>query len=225
VSISGNTALVGAFEDDDRGFRTGSAYLFDITTGNQLFKLTASDAAADDRFGFSVSISGNTALVGAWRDDDGGFDSGSAYLFDITTGNQIAKLTASDAAADDAFGRSVSISGNTALVGAVLDDDSGSRSGSAYLFDITTGNQLAKLTASDAAADDLFGISVSISGNTALVGAQWDDDGGFSSGSAYLYTTIPEPSSLLLATLAGLFGLGTTRRRRKKCVTVHGYNR
>jgi len=209
VAISGNTALVGALGDNDGGSVSGSAYLFDITTGNQLAKLTASDAATGDVFGGSVAISGNTALVGARGDDDGGSFSGSAYLFDITTGNQLAKLTASDAATGDFFGESVAISGNTALVGAWGD---GSSSGSAYLFDITTGNQLAKLTASDAATSDEFGWSVAISGNTALVGALDDNDGGFGSGSAYLYTTIPEPSTLLLGALASL-GLLMRRRR------------
>jgi len=179
---------------------------------DQETKLTASDAAEGDQFGFSVAISGNTALVGAIRDDDAGSNSGSAYLFDAATGNQLAKLTASDAAADDFFGISVAISGNTALVGSPLDGDGGSFSGSAYLFDATTGNQLAKLTASDAAALDQFGISVAISGNTALVGAWQDDDAGFSSGSAYLYTSIPEPSTLLLGALASV-GLLMRRRR------------
>jgi len=217
VALSGNTALIGARQDDDGGVNSGSAYLFDITTGNQLAKLTASDAAAGDFFGDSVALSGNTALVGAQWDNDGGSNSGSAYLFDVTTGNQLFKLTAAAAAADDFFGYSVAISGNTALVGALGDDDGGIDSGSAYLFDVTTGNQLAKLTASDAAADDFFGNSVALSGNTALVGARWDADGGRSSGSAYLYTNIPEPSSLLLGTFAGLFGLGTPGRRRRKC--------
>ncbi len=187
VAISGNTALVGAHGDDDNGSSSGSAYLFDVTTGSQLAKLTVSDAAADDRFGASVAISGNTALVGAYGDDDGGERSGSAYLFDVTTGEQLAKLTAADAAAYDQFGWAVAISGNTALVGAWGNDDAGDRAGSAYLFDITTGEQLAKLTASDAAAGDDFGCSVAISDGTALVGAYGDDDGGIGSGSAYLF--------------------------------------
>jgi len=131
--------------------------------------------------------------------------------------DQETKLTADDAAANDLFGSSVAISGNTALVGARRDDVGGSRSGSAYLFDITTGNQIAKLTADDAAEFDSFGGSVALSGNTALVGARWDDGAGSDSGSTYLYTNIPEPSSLLLGTLAGLFGLGTPGRRRRKC--------
>ncbi len=187
VAISGNTALVGAAFDDDAGTSSGSAYLFDAANGNQLFKLTAFDAAGGDRFGGSVAISGNTALVGAQLNDDEGSDSGSAYLFDVATGDQLFKLTASDAAEEDEFGVSVAISGNTALVGANGDDDGGSRSGSAYLFDVATGNQLFKLTASNATEFDNFGLSVAISGNTALVGAPFDDEEQFKAGSAFLF--------------------------------------
>ena len=147
------------------------ARIFDSET-----KLTSSDAAADDQFGHRVGISGGTAIVGARYDDDAGEDSGSAYLFDVTTGNQLFKLTASDAAADDRFGQSVGISGGMAIVGAIGNDDAGSESGSAYLFDVTTGKQLFKLTASDAAAGDQFGYSVAISGTIAVVGAFLDDD-------------------------------------------------
>ncbi|NQU24736.1 MAG: FG-GAP repeat protein, partial [Candidatus Nealsonbacteria bacterium] len=86
-------------------------------------KLTASDAAAHDKFGHSVAISGNTAIVGAGWDDDGGEDSGSAYLFNVRMGSQLSKLTATDAAGWDYFGYSVAISGNTAIVGAYGDDD------------------------------------------------------------------------------------------------------
>ena len=187
VAISGNIALVGAEGNDDSGSSSGSAYIFDVTTGNQLLKLAATDADVADVFGMSVAVRGNTALVGAPWDDDGGNSSGSAYLFNATTGSQLFKLTASDAAADDNFGRSVAIDGNTAIVGAFADDDGGLDSGSAYLFDIATGSQLAKLTASDAAAVDYFGRAVAIRGNAALVGAYLDDDDGNSSGSAYLF--------------------------------------
>ena len=189
VAISGATAIVGASQDDDNGANSGSAYLFDTASGRQIAKLTASDGAAGDRFGRSVAISGTTAIVGAYLDDDNGSGSGSAYLFDITTGRQIAKLTASDGAAFDVFGHSVAISGTTAIVGAFQDDDNGSSSGSAYLFDITTGQQIAKLTAPDGAANDNFGLFVAISGTTAIVGARGDDDNGGTSGSAYLFDT------------------------------------
>jgi hypothetical protein len=187
VAISGSIAIVGVPNDDDAGSASGSAYLFDSTTGRRLFKLTAFDAAAGDNFGWSVAISGTTAIVGARRDDDDGFESGSAYLFNTTTGQQLFKLTASDAGELDQFGSSVAISGTTAIVGAPNHAEAGLPSGSAYVFDTTTGRQLLKLTASDAALNDNFGDPVALSGSTAIIGARGNSDAGLSSGSAYMF--------------------------------------
>ena len=111
---------------------------------------------------------------------------GSAYVFRTTDGgatyDQVAKLTAGDAAASDQFGISVAIDGDTIVVGACSDADAGSKSGSAHVFRTSDGGatygQVAKLTAADAAASDLFGYSVAIDGNTIVVGAYWDDDAG-----------------------------------------------
>ena len=189
VAVSGTTAIVGSVYDDDSGGPVGSAYVFDTSTGTEVAKLLASDGAAADAFGYSVAISGTTAIVGAPQDDDNGANSGSVYLFDTTTGAQTAKLLASDGAANDLFGISVAISGTTAIVGAVYDDDSGSQSGSAYLFDTTTGAQVAKLLASDGAAFADFGISVAISGTTAIVGAQGYYESGARLGAAYIFDT------------------------------------
>ena len=129
--------------------------------------LIVSDAAAEDNFGQSVSISGDYSIIGVPNDDDEGIDSGSAYIFkrEGTTWTQQTKLTANDATAYDYFGWTVSISGDYAVVGAYGDDDGGVDSGSAYIFkrEGTTWTQLAKLTANDAAANDYFGHSVSIS--------------------------------------------------------------
>ncbi len=197
VAISGTTAIVGARGDNDNGLNSGSAYLFDTTTGRPITKLLPNDGAAQDFFGYSVAISGATAIVGAYRDDENGEQSGSAYLFDTTTGRQIAKLLPNDGATEDRFGWSVAISGATAIVGAHLHDDNGNDSGSAYLFDISdpaNPTQIAKLLADDGAADDCFGVSVAISGATAIVGAAWDDDNGFSSGSAYLFDAAGAPA-------------------------------
>ena len=100
------------------------------------FKVLAADGDSSDYFGYSVSISGETAIVGAPYDDDKGNDSGSAYVY-VRNGDQWveqAKLTASDGAYDDNFGWTVSISGETAIVGARHDNDKGRRSGSAYFF-------------------------------------------------------------------------------------------
>ena len=193
VSVSGDTAVVGALGDDDNGSASGSAYVYvrSGTSWTEQAKLTASDGAADDRFGLSVSVSGDTAVVGAFWDDDNGSDSGSAYVFVRSSGvwTQRQKLTASDAAAGDSFGCSVSVSADTAVVGAFYDDDNGGDSGSAYVFvrSGSTWTERAKLTGSDGAADDRFGGSVSVSGDTAVVGAYGDDDNGTTSGSAYVF--------------------------------------
>jgi len=193
VDVDGNFAIVGAQYDDDAGLGSGSAYVFhvDPAYGTELFKLTATDAAAGDYFGNAVAVSGNVGIVGSFADDDGGSNSGSAYLFDVTTGTQLHKLTASDAAASDNFGYSVAISGNYAIVGSYYDDDAGSMSGSAYIFDVTTGTELYKLTASDATAGAKFGSSVAIDGNFAAVGAPMEGASWSLKGKAYLYCVGP----------------------------------
>ena len=210
VAIDGTRALVGAYGDDDNGNDSGSAYLFDTTTGSLLQKLTAPDGASGDAFGVSVAIDGTTALVGSWLDRDNGNNSGSAYLFDTTTGSLLQKLTAPDGAKGDIFGISVAIDGTTALVGAMFDDDNGNDSGSTYLFDTTTGSLLQKLTAPDGATMDYFGFSVAIDGTTALVGAYLDDDNGSDSGSAYLFESksVGEPSLVFGLSVLGIFATG-----------------
>jgi hypothetical protein len=208
VSLSGNTALIGAVYDKNGGISTGSAYVFrdlDTASGNitENVKLTASDGVAGDRFGYSVSQSGNIALVGAVRNDENGEDSGAAYIFrDLDTAassvTEHAKLTASDGAAGDHFGIAVSLSGNTALVGAYTDDDKGIESGSAYLFqniDTASGNvsETVKITASDGAAYDNFGVAVSLSGDQFLISAFLGSDsykGKSYSGSVSSVTTL-----------------------------------
>jgi hypothetical protein len=194
VSISGNVALIGADGNDDKGDDSGSAYVFRWNGSNwvQEQKLLPSDGAAFDYFGYSLSIDGNVALVGADSNDDNGVDSGSAYVFRWNGSNwvQEQKLLPSDGAAFDYFGYSLSIDGNVVLVGAVEDGDNGDESGSAYVFRWNGSNwvQEQKLLPSDGAAYDWFGESVSISGNVALIGANGNDDKGDDSGSAYVYT-------------------------------------
>ena len=194
VALSGDRALIGAYQDDDDGTSSGSAYVFDLSGGtswSQTTKLTAADGAVTDRFGVSVSLFGDRALIGARWDDDNGTSSGSAYVFDLIgeTWSQTTKLTAADGAAGDNFGLSVSLSGDSALIGAHLDDDNGSNSGSAYVFDLNAGTwlQTAKFTTTDGAESDFFGGSVSLSGDRLLIGAYQDDDNGNNSGSAYVF--------------------------------------
>jgi hypothetical protein len=193
VSISNNTALIGAWGDDDNGAESGSAYVFTRTgtTWTQQTKLHASDPATKDYFGSSVALADDTALIGAYFDNDNRNDSGSVYVFTRTgpTWTQQAKLLALDGAYNDNFGFSISLGGDTALIGAPSDDDNADASGSAYVFTRTgtTWTQQAKLHAVDSAIRDFFGYSVSIYGDTALIGAQNDDDKGVDSGSAYIF--------------------------------------
>jgi len=184
VAISGNRALIGAYGNDDVVNRSGSAYLFDVSTGQELFKLAPLDVSIDTEFGHAVAIDGNVAVVGTYRDNHAGVRSGSAYLFDVTTGQQLDKLIASDAEVGQEFGCSVAVSGNTVVVGARLAYHTAQNAGAAYLFDATTGREFDKLTVSDPGADHAFGSSVAMSGNTALIGAP-----GVSgmSGSAFLF--------------------------------------
>jgi hypothetical protein len=193
VSLSGDTALVGAYAHDDNGSDSGSAYVFERDQGGpdnwgQLAKLTASDGAPGDYFGYEVALSGDAALVGAIADDENG---GSAYVFEKVAGAwaEVGKLTASDGAAGDGFGGSVALYGDRALIASVGDDDNGSHSGSAYVFEkLDAGwTEVGKLTASDGAADDFFAYSVRLFADTALVGAPYDDDNGDSSGAAYVF--------------------------------------
>ncbi len=218
VSISGDYALVGAyFEDEDiAGDNTitdaGSVYVFErngfgLWTETQ--KIVASDRASDDRFGYSVSISGDYSLVGAYYKNAAGGESmthaGSAYIFERNGSgewDEVQKIEASDMNGDDRFGYSVSISGDYAVVGAILEDEDTAgintmdKAGSAYLFERNESglwNEMQKIVASDRAALDYFGWSVSISGNYALVGAYTEDEdatGGNTisgAGSAYVF--------------------------------------
>ena len=197
VSASGDTIVIGArFDDCSAGANCGSAYVyrFNGSTWVEQTKLTASDAAAGDEFGISVSISGDIIVAGAIHDDcAAGIDCGSAYVFRFegSTWVQQQKLTASDATANHYFGFRVSVSGDLIIVGVFGDEcPDGVYCGATYVFrfDGSTWVQEAKLTASDAAQGDLFGASVSVSGNVAVVGAYARDCGaGLDCGSAYVY--------------------------------------
>jgi hypothetical protein len=203
VSLSGDTVVVGAFFDDvsPPTINEGSAYVFvrSGTTWTQQQKLVASDAAFNDLFGLSVSLSGDTAAVGAvFADTPGGVDSGAAYVFvrSGTVWTQQQKLVGSDTSADDLFGVSVSASGDAVVVGASDDDTAaGLNVGSAYVFGRsgTVWTEHRRLLAPDAAALDNFGAAVSVAGDTGVVGAPLDDvAGNTDAGSVHVFRgTVP----------------------------------
>lgn len=217
VAISGDTVVVGAFQEDSastgvNGNQTdntaadsGAAYVFVRAGGvwSQHAYLKASNTSAVDSFGISVAVSGNTVLVGAYQEDSNATgvngnqadnsagDSGAAYVFVRSGGvwSQQAYLKASNTGVGDWFGWSVSISGDTAVVGAINEsssatgvngnqsDNSDGSSGAAYIFLRSAGvwSQQAYLKASNTNANDQFGVSVAISGDTVVVGATTED--------------------------------------------------
>ena len=195
VAIDGDTIVVGAFGEDTGADSAGAAYVFTRsgTTWSQQAKLQASDAQASDQFAReAISISGDTIVVGAYREDTGGSDAGSAYVFirSGTSWSQQAKLQASDAAAGDRFGAAVSISSDTIVAGASLEDTAGTDTGSVYVFTRsgTSWSQQAKLVAGNPSGLDEFGKSVDIDGDTVIIGATKEDTGIQDTGAAYIFT-------------------------------------
>ncbi|MFQ5805654.1 MAG: hypothetical protein ACE5I3_04305 [Phycisphaerae bacterium] len=203
VCISGDTIVVGAYKHDEMFYTDcGAAYVFERDAGGpdnwgQVAKLNVSDAAAYDGFGRAVAIDGDVIVVGARNVDAVGPACGAAYVFEKPPGGwanmfETAKLTASDPAANDHFGAAVAISGETLVIGMPNDDDAGAESGSAYVFEKPEAGwvsmtETAKLTASDAAANDALGVSVAIDGDLVVVGAPQNDGAASDAGAAYIF--------------------------------------
>lgn len=226
VAISGDTLVVGApyessnaqgvngVQDNDGSPYAGAAYVF-VRLGDQWVQqayLKASNADVADFFGWSVGISGNTIIVGAFGESSSGsglnadpgdnlaFGAGAAYIFVRNGSNwtQQAYLKASNANAEDYFGISVAVDGDVAVVGAEEEasaatgvngnqsDNSAPKSGAAYVFNRsgTTWTQQAYLKATTAVAGDYFGCAVSVSGETVVVGAPRQEE---SAGAAHVF--------------------------------------
>ena len=214
VAISGDYAIVGAYQDDPSGIgNSGSAYIYfrTETTWSLQATLPNPNPGSQDNFGYSVAISGDYAIVGAYQDDPSGVtDAGSAYIYfrSGTAWSLQATLQNPAPAESDQFGNSVAISGDYAIVGAWQDDPSGvGNSGSAYIYfrSGTTWSLQATLPNPAPAVGDFFGTSVAISGDYAIVGAPQDDPSAVTdAGSAYIYfrsgttwslqATLPNPA-------------------------------
>ncbi|ODR79751.1 hypothetical protein BG842_07990 [Haladaptatus sp. W1] len=188
IAKSSEMAIIGA-----PGNHSGAAYVFqfDGSQWTEKQKLTANDGTADDGFGFSVAVSDDVAFISAFGDDDNGTNSGSAYVFrfDGSQWTEKQKLTANDGTADDRFGASVAVSDDVALIGAYYGNHSGDGSGAVYVFrfDGSQWSEMNKLVSNDSTARDLFGASVAVSDDVALIGAPYDDENGISSGAAYVF--------------------------------------
>jgi hypothetical protein len=182
--------VIGSRSDGGNGNKSGSVYVYDANDLSATpTKLTAFDGVESDFFGNAMGVSNDKIVVGATHDDDNGSMSGSVYVYDANDLSATpTKLTAFDGVESDFFGYSIGVSNDKIVVGAVWDDDNGSMSGSVYVYDA---NDLSatptKLTAFDGSELDWFARSVSIDDNKIVVGAIWDDDKGYNSGSVYVY--------------------------------------
>jgi hypothetical protein len=199
LTFVGNTALIGAVGKAFGGQELqGAVYVFtfDGTSWAQTAELAGNDGAAGDAFGVSVALTGNTALIGASNKTIASHTfQGAVYVFGFngTSWVEQAELTTSNGATEDSFGRSLAVSGNTAIIGASTKTVAGhALQGAAYIFAFNGVTWLphAELTASDGEANDSFGFSVAISGNMALVGCAGKDVGAnFSQGAVYAFTS------------------------------------
>lgn len=198
VSISGNFAIIGAHNDNNLNgtSNVGSAYIFFFNGVSwvQQQKIAASDGAANDNFGISVSMFGNFAVVGAASDDIGIYtDQGSAYIFFYNGSSwvQTQKLAHASGGSGDRFGFSTCIKGNSLIIGAWGDDvGANTQQGSAdiFIYNGSTWVLQGQVTASDGLTDDFFGFSVTIDGNWAIIGAPYDDIGANANqGSVYVF--------------------------------------
>lgn len=210
VAINEETIVVGAYKDDDGDLNTnnyshynsGSVYVFKKPSAGwanvtEDAKLNASDADQEDYFGYSVAISGDSIVVGAYQSNNGAAYSGSVYVFEKPSGGWVnmtetAELSAFDASYKDYFGRRVAISGDRIVVAADGNDDAGESSGSAYLFKKPPGGWVsmtenAKLTAADASEGDYFARSVAINADFIVAGTHKDDEQYIDSGAAYIF--------------------------------------
>jgi hypothetical protein len=191
VAIDGNTVVVGADGETVGGYSdTGHVYVFNAQTGALIATLNSPNAQYGGYFGYSVAISGNTVVVGAYYETFGGYSwAGHAYVFNARTGALTKTLTSPNAQAGGWFGYSVAIDGNTVVVGAPDETVGGySEAGHAYVFNATSGALMETLTSPNVQEYGWFGESVAISGNTAVVGAIHETAGGYSdAGHVYVF--------------------------------------
>ena len=174
VAVDNNQAIVGAPLEDANGFDSGAAYLFDVTTGQQLFKFIPDDAQPFDRLGSDVAINGNHAVVAS-------ICAQAAYIYDIITGEIVDRITGDNRS----FGASVAIEDNTLIVGGTF--GGGGLGGSVFAFDIATGDLQWKVESDE--KDDSFGASIDVSGDRTLVGTPVGSPEFFLSGSAEILNT------------------------------------
>lgn len=194
IVFNGNTAFIGAYGAlVNDNFSQGAVYVFTLAGGTwtQTQKITADDGQMFDNFGYSLALSGTTAIIGADGARVGSNDfQGAAYVYDGSTGTwtPTQKLTASDGGIGDIFAYSIAFEGTKAMIGAYA---ANGYQGAVYVYGKTNGTwaETQKLVASDGGPNTYFGYATALSGSTFLVGAWGANPGGNDTqGSAYVFT-------------------------------------
>lgn len=194
VATEDGLVVIGAMQNNVRGSVTGRAFLIDAGTGFLAQTLEPDSPVTNSLFGNSVGISGDLVIVGARREPAVGSNSGVAYLFDVSSGDQLARIFPADGSFGDQFGYSVAISGNIAAISAIVDGDNGAGSGSVYIYDVSTPSvpvMIDKLLAPDGMPGDELGYRVDIqnseSGYRVVAGAWRRDEGADETGAVYVF--------------------------------------
>ncbi|TWT55029.1 hypothetical protein Pla22_26830 [Rubripirellula amarantea] len=233
VSIDNSTLAVGAFRHDGIGADSGSVYIFErnrfgADNWGELKSIEAPDAAAGDRFGFSVSVQGSTVAVGAPHDDEGGLNQlGSVYVLSQNEGGsnnwgQVAKLLANDGAAGDRLGFSVAFDANHIVTGSPQADAGGSSSGRAYLFENVGGTwtQTRVLVNDEVTAADQYGISVGLSSDVAVIGSWLDNRPSNNSGGAYVYDLRVDTATVTVTVGSGAAEQSANQAKKRQTLSI-----
>jgi hypothetical protein len=210
VAIAGARVVVGAPNDNTGATASGIAYLYDLnsaTPATPVATLINPSPATDDRFGYSVALSGTRLVVGAPYDDDGSNDAGSAYVYDLANATPtlaVATLVNPSQAQFNCFAFSVAISGTRLVVGTHLDDTVATGAPSAYVYDLTSATPNVPVTRMNnpgPAAADFFGFAVAVADSRVLVGAPHVDAPAIDAGCVYLYDLTSATPAAPVATL------------------------
>ena len=233
ISQTESRALIGSALDKDIALDAGAAYIFERENSgpwSEITRLTADDAKASARFGASVALDGERALIGASGDDEKGARAGSAYVFEYQGGGvwtQEDKFFGSDTDAQDLFGSSLALTGDRALIG-------GSNADAAYIFERQGDGswvEITRLAPGDVSAGDGFGRAVSLLDDRALIGAPTQDQQGASSGAAYVFQRKEDGSWMEVAKLGGedasegdRFGFSVAQSEEQLLISADGAN-
>lgn len=202
VALNGNYAAVGAPKDNTNASSAGSVYIFDVATGNLVTTINNPTPSVNDFFGFSVNIDDDYTIVGAWSDNTGATNAGSAYIYDTATGALLHTLNNPAPEINDLFGLRVALGSGYVAVGARDDDAGAVDAGSVYVYDVSTGVLLYTLNNPTPEVGDNFGQRIDIDGNYMVIGARGDSTNASGAGSVYIYdvttgsllTTINNPT-------------------------------